>query len=167
MYIREVKVSITFTSNSKCKIVQCDQVSPLLVIYYSLFRHINNINSFTHFVLCKRILFWVVFICSFSFFEKFSPWLCRNLQWQSPFTNMNFSQQINKKRRIRETKPTVRGRHPNNQYDLTRPLWRFVLPHSKPAIKQLNTFAPELPVNPMRIHVHSTACDVNCLNGQG
>ena len=56
------------------------------------------------------------------------------------------SQQMNKKRRIRETKPTKRCCHPNSQYDLTRPLWRFVLPHSKPAIKQLNTFAPEPPV---------------------
>ena len=63
------RLSITFTSNGKCKIVPCDQVSPLLVIYYSLFRNIK-ISSFTHFVLSKRILFWAVFICSFSFLRN-------------------------------------------------------------------------------------------------
>ena len=36
------RLSITFTSNSKREFVPCDQVSPLLVVYCSLFLHTSN-----------------------------------------------------------------------------------------------------------------------------
>ena len=56
------RFSITFPSNYKCELVPHDQVSPLLVVYCSLFLHRRLVVS-RNFL---RELFWADFICSFS-----------------------------------------------------------------------------------------------------
>ena len=60
------RLSITFTSNSKREFVPRDQVSPLLVVYGSLFIHINYFLSIRIALSCFYLLVF--------YFEKFSTW---------------------------------------------------------------------------------------------